>query len=200
MKKQIIFIWGWIAKENYLSFADYVEKIEYNPYEQERKKWTDFFADKLWSDYEFIKIPMPNKYFADYGAWKIMFSKIFPFLKENFCLVWHSLWWTFLIKYLNENSFSYLPKNIFLLAAALNDSEEEINWSFEIKSNFKNFEEKYSSKTYFLHSKDDFVVSFSDFLEFKNIFPKSNFIEFENKNHFLDLEFVEFEDLIKQKF
>ena len=61
-------------------------------------------------------------------------------------------------------------------------------------------EEKYSSKTYFLHSKDDFVVSFSDFLEFKNIFPKSNFIEFENKNHFLDLEFVEFEDLIKQKF
>ena len=143
---------------------------------------------------------MPNKYFADYGAWKIMFSKIFPFLKENFCLVWHSLWWTFLIKYLNENSFSYLPKNIFLLAPALNDSEEEINWSFEIKSNFKNFEEKYSSKTYFLHSKDDFVVSFSDFLEFKNIFPKSNFIEFENKNHFLDLEFVEFEDLIKQKF
>lgn len=199
MKKQIIFIWGWIAKENYLSFADYVEKIEYNPYEQERKKWTDFFAEKLWSDYEFIKIPMPNKYFADYGAWKIMFSKIFPYLKENFCLVWHSLWWTFLIKYLNENSFSYLPKNIFLLAPALNDSEE-INWSFEIKSNLKNFEEKYSSKTYFLHSKDDFVVSFSDFLEFKNIFPKSNFIEFENKNHFLDLEFVEFEDLIKQKF
>ena len=200
MKKQIIFIWGWIAKENYLSFADDVDKIDENPYEQEIQKWTDFFAAKLWSDYEFIKIPMPNKYFADYGAWKIMFSKIFPFLKENFCLVWHSLWWTFLIKYLNENSFSYLPKNIFLLAPALNDSEEEINWSFEIKSNFKNFEEKYSSKTYFLHSKDDFVVSFSDFLEFKNIFPKSNFIEFENKNHFLDLEFVEFEDLIKQKF
>ena len=200
MKKQIIFIWGWIAKENYLSFADYVEKIEYNPYEQERKKWTDFFAEKLWSDYEFIRIPMPNKYFADYGAWKIMFSKIFPFLKENFCLVWHSLWWTFLIKYLNENNFSYLPKNIFLLAPALNDSEEVINWSFEIKFSLKNFEEKYSSKTYFLHSKDDFVVSFSDFLEFKNIFPKSNFIEFENKNHFLDLEFVEFEDLIKQKF
>ena len=148
MRKQIIFIWGWIAKENYLSFADYVEKIEYNPYEQERKKWTDFFAEKLWSDYEFIKIPMPNKYFAP----------------------------------------------------ALNDSEEEINWSFEIKSSLKNFEEKYSSRTYFLHSKDDFVVPFSDFLEFKNIFPKSNFIEFENKNHFLDLEFVEFEDLIKQKF
>lgn len=200
MKKQIIFIWGWIAKENYLSFSDYLEKIEYNPYEQERKKWTDFFAEKLWSDYEFIKIPMPNKYFADYGAWKIMFSKIFPFLKENFCLVWHSLWWTFLIKYLNENNFSYFPKNIFLLAPALNDSEEEINWSFEIKSSLKNFEEKYSSRTYFLHSKDDFVVPFSDFLEFKNIFPKSNFIEFENKNHFLDLEFVEFEDLIKQKF
>ena len=72
----------------------------------------------------------------------------------------------------------------FLLAPALNDSEEEVNWSFEIKSNLKNFEEKYSSRTYFLHSKDDFVVPFSDFLEFKNIFPKSNFIEFENKNHF----------------
>lgn len=96
--------------------------------------------------------------------------------------------------------FLIFQKIFFLLAPALNDSEEEINWSFEIKSNFKNFEEKYSSKTYFLHSKDDFVVSFSDFLEFKNIFPKSNFIEFENKNHFLDLEFVEFEDLIKQKF
>lgn len=80
--------------------------------------------------------------------------------------------------------FLIFQKIFFLLAPTLNDSEEEINWSFGIKSNLKNFEEKYSSRTYFLHSKDDFVVSFSDFLEFKNIFPKSNFIEFENKNHF----------------
>lgn len=198
MKKQIIYIWGWVAKENYKNFIDFLEKLEFNPYEEKKERWRDYLDKDLWEDFEVIKISMPNKDFADYFEWKIMFEKVFPYLKENFSLIWHSLWATFLIKYLSENNFAYNPKNIYLLAWAFKDSLEEKIWSFNFNWDFKNFKNNYEKKSYFLHSKDDFVVSFSDFLEFKNIFKEAKFIEFENKNHFLDRNFEEFIDLIKE--
>lgn len=197
MKKQIIFIWGWVAKENFENFKDYLEKLEFNPYEEKKERWRDFLQKDLWDDFEVIKIPMPNKYFASFSSWKIMFEKVFPYLKKDFSLIWHSLWATFLIKYLSENNFVYNPKNIFLLAAAYKDSLEEKIWSFNFLWDFEKYRNKYEEKSYFLHSKDDFVVPFEDFLEFKNIFGKANFIEFEDKNHFLDREFKEFIELIK---
>lgn len=198
MKKQIIFIWWWIAKENFINFKDYLEKFEFNPYEEKKEKWRDSLQKDLWEDFEVIMIPMPNKYFADFSEWKIMFEKVFTYLKKDFFLVWHSLWATFLIKYLSENNFVYNPKNIFLLAAAFKDSLNEKIWTFNFLWDFENFQKNYVKNTYFLHSKDDFVVPFSDFLEFKKIFSKANFIEFEDKNHFLDKEFKEFIDLIKK--
>lgn len=197
MKKQIIFIWWWVAKENYNNFQDYVEKLEFDPYEK-KERWRDNLEQDLWNDFEVIKIPMPNKDFADFDIWKSMFEKIFIYLKKDFSLIWHSLWASFLIKYLNENNFQFSPKNIYLLAPAFSDSENEKIWTFNLPWNMKNFEKKYSKISYFLHSKDDFVVNFSDFLEFKKIFPNANFIEFEDKNHFLDKEFPEFIDLLKK--
>jgi predicted alpha/beta hydrolase family esterase len=34
---------------------------------------------------------MPNRHFADYKAWKIMFEKIFSYLKDEVIFVGHSL-------------------------------------------------------------------------------------------------------------
>ena len=44
MKKQIIYIWWWVSRGNYKNFFDFLEKIEFNPYEEKRKKWKDTFA------------------------------------------------------------------------------------------------------------------------------------------------------------
>lgn len=198
MKKQIIYIGWWVAKENYSSFTDYLEKMDFDPYEEKKKRWKDTLEADLWDDFEVIKIPMPNKYFAKFSNWKIVFEKVFPYLKKDFFLVWHSLWATFLIKYLSENIFVYNPKKIFLLAPAFDDSENELIWSFNFSLDLENYKNKYEKKTYFLHSKDDFVVPYADFLSFKNIFKNANFISFENKNHFLDETFEEFIDLIKK--
>lgn len=197
MKKQIIFIWWWVAKENYKNFKDYLEKIDFNPYEEKKIRWRDSLEKDLWDDFEVIKIPMPNKDFADFYEWKIIFEKVFPYFKKDFSLVWHSLWATFLIKYLSENDFEFIPKNIFLLAGAFKDWENEKIWNFSFDWNFEKFKINFEEKTYFLHSRDDFVVDFSDFLDFKNIFKKANFIEFIDKNHFLDEKLDEFIELIK---
>lgn len=197
MKKQIIFIKWWEAKENFENYLDYIKKMDFDPYEEKQKKWSDFFQENLWENFEVLTIPMPNKGFADYDSWKIMFEKIFSYLKKDYFLVWHSLWATFLIKYLSENKIEKSPKNIFLLAPAFEDDEKEKIWTFNF-SDLKSFE-KYQEKSYFLHSKDDFVVDFWDFLKFKNIFKNANFIEFENKNHFLDKNFDEFLDLLRKK-
>jgi len=197
MKKQIIYIWWWVSRGNYKNFFDFLEKIEFNPYEEKRKKWKDTFASDLWGDFEVIFLPMPNKDFADFYEWKVFFEKVFPYLKEGFYLVWHSLWATFLIKYLSENNFSFGVSKIFLLAPAFSDSLEEKIWNFNFWS-LEEYKSKYEKITTFLHSKDDFVVPFSDFLQFKNIFSKATFIEFEDKNHFLDEKFEEFLDLIKK--
>lgn len=220
MKKQIIFIWGWEAKENYKNFADYLEKFEYNPYEEKRKKWTDFFAKNLWEDFEVLRLPMPQKYFADYCEWKVIFEKVFPYLKKEVIFVWHSLWWSFLVKYFNELPLSsgHLPqgtlswassihlvpqwgrltekiKKIFLLAPAFKDCPQETIWSFNFDHKLENLQ-NFSEKITILHSKDDFVVPFSDFLDFKKALPKAEFIEFKDKNHFLDEEFEEFLEIV----
>ena len=198
MKKQIIFLWGWTAKENYKNFLDFLQNYyEFDPYAEEKKRWSKTLAKDLWDNFEIIEIPRINKYFADYSEQKIIFEKVIPFLKPNCILIWHSLGWSFFIKYLLENKFDFPITHIFLLAAAFKDGENEKIWTFNFdpkdKKNIENLEEKIT----FLHSKDDFVVDFSDFLNFKKYFPKANFIEFENKNHFLDEKFDEFLNILK---
>ena len=129
-KQQILFINGWDSKENYIDFNDYLEKLEYDPFEIKQKKWKNSFSEDLWVGYEVINPIMPNKDFADYFEWKIMFEKTFPYLKDNLILLGHSMWATFLVKYINENNFPKKIKNIFLISWAFKDSPLDVIWNF----------------------------------------------------------------------
>ncbi len=197
MKKQIIFISGWESKENYKDFIDYLEKIEFNPYEEKMQKWDDFLEDDLKDQFEVIKIPMPNKHFADYKSRKIMFEKVFSYMKENTILVWYSLGWTFLAKYFNEEKINFSFSKIFLLAPAFKDDEREVLWNFNFDQKLENLA-KYAEKITILHSKDDFVVPYDHFLEFQKVLPKAKFITFEDKNHFIIEKFPEFIEILKR--
>jgi len=77
--QQVLFINGWDSKDNYESFIDYLEKIEYNPYEIPKMKWRHSLAKDLWDDFFVINPEMPNKDCACYEEWKIMFEKTFPY-------------------------------------------------------------------------------------------------------------------------
>lgn len=195
MKQQVVFIHGWEAKENFKSYKDFLYKLEYKPFKI-KKRWKNTLSLDLWEDYEVFFPEMPNKDFAVYECWKIMFEKVLPFLREDIILIWHSLWWTFLTKYLDENKFNFKIKKIFLVASAFKDSEDEVLWSFNFDKTLKNFK-IYEDDIKFYHSKDDLVVTIDDLEDYRKILEKSEFQIFEDRFHFIDETFPEIIDDIK---
>lgn len=187
--KKIFVIWWWVDASNYKNFEDYLRKEEFNPYEEKIKWWKDNLSEDLWKDFEVIKIPMPNKWFAEYKYWKIMFEKAIPYFGKENILIWHSLWWSFILKYLSENTLENISQ-IHLIAPAIFDTPDELLWSFKTDEKLENFK-KYENITNIYHSKDDEIVPFSECLHLQKVLVKSNFEIFENMWHFVFLEHFE---------
>jgi len=204
MKKQVVLVKGWETKENYKDFYDFLENQDFEPYKEIKKRWNRNLWETLWDDYEVLEVPIPNRYFADYKAWEIMFEKVLPFLKWEVIFVGHSMWGIFLAKYFDENPLTPLLggiefwiKKIILIAPPFKDSETEVIWSFNFKNNKLENLKNISEKITILGSKDDFVVPFEDFLDYKKTLPKAKFLEFENYGHFLGEKYPEIIEEIK---
>lgn len=200
MKRQIILIRGWEVKENYKDFYDFLEKQEFDPYEEKTKWWYKDFDKFIWNNFDPIVIPTPNNDFADYESWKIVFEKMIPYLKNDSILIGHSLWGTFLVKYFNEeNNNKLLEKirKIILVAPAFEDIEWDLIWSFNFDKKLENLKIIQDKITIFC-SRDDFIVPFSHFESFINILPKAEYKIFEDRWHFLQEDFPELIEKIKQ--
>jgi len=205
-KQQVILIKWWGSKQNYDNFYDFLEKQEYNPYKEIKKRWNRNLWETLWENYEVLEMPVPLKYFADYESWKIMFEKMFPYFNDELIFVWHSMWAIFLAKYFEEEDFDKkLDKlnisvlKIILIAPPFKDSDLELLWNFNFKNReFKNIK-KIQDKIKIFGSKDDFVVPFEDIEDYKKNLPNSEFHIFEEKWHFLQEEFVELIEEIKKE-
>ncbi len=200
MKKQVVLIRGWEVKENFKDFYDYLEKIKYDPYERKDGRWYKWFDKFLWDDFDWITIPTPNNDFADYKAWKIMFEKIIPYLKDDVILVGHSLWWTFLTKYFNEKNTDKLfkkIKKIILVSPASRDIPWDLLWSFKFDENLEKFK-KFEDKLVIFFSKDDFVVPFEHLEDYKRGLPNAKYRIFEDRGHFLQEDFDELIEEIKK--
>jgi len=194
---QTVLLRWWTAKENYKNYYDFLEKYEIEPYKEKKIKWSDVLQEDLGNNIEVLEIERPNKDFADYKAWKIMFEKYIPYFKDDIVFVWHSLWWTFILKYLEENpDFIEKFKKIILVAPGIDDSEEEVLWTFNVKDNLKNLE-KNQNKFIVFASKDDFIVNYSEIETLQKYLPNLTYKVFENKGHFLDRKFPELVEEIK---
>lgn len=190
MKNRKIFIVSWwIDASNYKNYEEYLRNEEFNPYEEKVFWWKDNLQDDLWVWFEVIKIPMPNKFFAEYKYWKIMFEKAFPYFWEENILIWHSLWWSFLLKYLEENELENISQ-IHLISPAVFDSDDELLWSFKFDEKLENFK-RFENIVNVYHSKDDDVVSFDDCKYLKGVLKNANFEIFEDKWHFIFEEHIE---------
>lgn len=187
--KKIFIIWWGVDASNYKNFEEYLRNEEFNPYEEKVFWWKDNLQDDLWEWFEIIKIPMPNKFFAEYKYWKIMFEKAFPYFWEENILIWHSLWWSFLLKYLEENELKNISQ-IHLIAPAVFDSDDELLWSFKFDEKLENFK-RFENIVNVYHSKDDDVVSFDDCKYLKGVLKNANFEIFEDKWHFIFEEHIE---------
>lgn len=192
MKKQIVVINGWDSKSDYIDFEDYVKKSEFSLEFQNFTIWWRTLSENLWNEYEILTPNMPNSDFAEYKYWKMRFEQVLPYLCDDVILVGHSLWWGFLLKYLNENAFAYKIKHIFIVAWTFKDGKYLL-WDFNYDKKLSNFK-KYQEITTFYHSKDDHIVDFSDMLDFREELPLATYRIFENRWHFIDKKFQELED------
>lgn len=199
MKEQVIFIsWG-NPKENSPSYLEALKGEKLDFYEEEVKNRKHSLWSHLWVEYEYHILKLPNKFYADYEAWKIVFEKIIPFLREDVIFVATSLWWSFVTKYLSENNVSFSIKKLILLAPALfNDIPEGRLGSFawDHKLFFRITEQCHNIIIY--HSRDDSIVLFSDSEKYLKLFPNCIFREFSDKWHFnFEMRITEVEEDIK---
>ena len=189
MKQQVVFITGATPKENYGSYYDFLKtRIDYNPYEQEFRNWNKTLWEKLWVDYEYLLAPMKeHSWYADYAAWKILFEKMFPYLKDDMILVTTSLGCSFILKYMWENNLPVVIKKLFLIAPAISATpgEDLGTFNFDIELVYSRVA-RAAKEIYIYHSRDDKIVPFEQWLELKTYFPDAIFREFDDRGHFFN--------------
>ena len=199
MKKQFLYINGWVPKENFDSYYDFLQSLEFNPYEEKFKSWNKTLWEYLWDEWEYMRAPFRERWYSDYQAWKIMFEKTFPYLRDDIVIWAGSLWWCFIMKYLYENTFPVKIKRLIFVAAALHDTELERLGSFKLdKKKIPTIVSQVDDIVCY-HSTDDDMVPFSDFLEMMKYFPDAIFREFNDRWHFYkESRLPEIEDDIKK--
>lgn len=185
MKQQVVFINGGNPKENYDSYTDFLQGLEYNPYEENFLSWNKTLWKYLWEDYEYLTVPFREKKYADYNEWKIMFEKLLPFLREEVVLVSTSLWSSFILKYIGEKEFPVPIKKIFFVAPALDDTPDELlgTFRFDLEMIYHKVQ-RWAKDIYIYHSRDDNCVPFEQSLTLKSFFPEAVFREFDDRGHF----------------
>lgn len=197
---QIIFIhWG-ETFDTTQQYYDFLDAKKYDPFAQIEKRWR-YTIEEQCDEFECIAPAMPAKQNADYIAWSIWFEKILPYLNnEKTILIGSSLGGIFLVKYLSENGF---PKNIHqlhLVWAVFDESGLIWEWvgNFKIQNTAQlSHIPKLTEKIFLYHSKDDFVVPYEHVLRYLEYFPQAILSSFEDRNHFLQADFPELIENIK---
>ena len=186
--KQILIIHG---GDSFLTYEEYLDNLKSSPVDYERLKpskgWKDTVAEQI-TDADILLPEMPNSANAQFEEWKIMFEKILPFLQDDVRLIGHSLGAMFLAKYLHDQPLKRPAKQLILVAGGY-DGDAEGYGSFSVKS--ANGLEKSADEIHLFHSRDDFVVPFSELAKFQADLPTAKVHVFDDKNHFLDEEFPE---------
>jgi len=184
MKQQFLYINWWVPKENFDSYYDFLKQQEYNPFEEKFQSWNKTFWERLGDDWEYFRAPFQERGYADYEAWKIMFEKTFPYLRDDIVIGAGSLGACFFMKYLCETTFPVKVKRIIFIAAALHDTEKERLGTFTLDKKKVPWIATQLWEIICYHSKDDDIVPFSDFEVMKQYFPHATFREFTDRGHF----------------
>lgn len=184
--------------DSFLSYEDYLYSLKNSALDYDRlkpsKSWKDTIVNQI-TDADILLPNMPNSANAQFEEWKIMFEKILPFLQDDVSLIGHSLGAMFLAKYLHYHPLDNPVKQLILVAGGYNGDVTGYG-SFAVDS-AKGLE-KSADEIHLFHSKDDFVVPFTELAKFEADLPTAEVHVFENRNHFLDENFPEIIDLIKK--
>ncbi len=171
------------SRENYLDFIrEFAENRSEKYY-----GWKGWIASGLADTVTVVKPDFPDKFNADYDAWKIMFDaciRKYSDSESGAIIVAHSLGGIFLAKYLSENEFPMEITAIHMIAPVWNDDilgagETVGNFAFE-PENLANLE-KQAGEVHFWHSEDDTIVPYHHSLRYLEYLPKSILHSFANR-------------------
>ncbi len=192
-KPQIVYIHGGDAFDSFFEGAKnwgknvVLKRLFF--WKRRTKKWPDSLAEHL-PEFEVIKLKMPAKYNAQYAAWARQFECQFPTFEDGIMLVGWSLGANFLAKYLAENEMPVRVKAVHLIAGCYG-----LDGGFWLLENFPGKLKEYVVCLY--HSRDDFVVDFKDFEQYRQALPAAKTYIFTNRNHFLQPDFPELIENLK---
>lgn len=194
--KQIVIIHGGDSFTTYDAYFDNLKATKIN-YERllPRRRWKDVVIEQF-PDADIVAPTMPNSSNAQYDEWKIWFEKIVPFFGDDVRLIGHSLGAMFLAKYLHEHPLKNPIRQLILLAGGYDDKNHDFG-SFKVES--ATGLEKSAEQIHLMHSRDDFVVPFTELAKFRADLPTAQVHIFDDRNHFLDEDFPELINLLKQK-
>lgn len=184
--KQIIFIRGWEAFDKPEDYHAYLKNRSFNPFDTKKSR-RDRVSRALSEEYQMMIPTMPCKQNADYLGRKIRFERHFDYLNnEELIVIGHSLWASFLVKRLSENTF---PKNIsqLHLVCTMISSQwligEGLGQFVADQSKIPTIENQVN-QIFLYHSKDDTVVPYRQSEKLAELLPKSTFLTFQNRWHF----------------
>jgi len=199
MKKQVFYIHGASSYSNYDDFLkDLREGTLRNPHGEKSALWGSRIREFL-PDYELFTPEMPNSQNAKYEEWKIWFERHFEFLNDGVCLVGWSQGAYFLLKYLSENKLPFKASTLILVAPPCKPAdfggEDGGDFAFKIEKLPAVAEQV--ADIHIFHSKDDFVVPYEHAEILRAALPEATLHTFEDRNHFLQEDFPELIELIK---
>lgn len=193
--KQIVIIHG---GDSFLTYEDYLQDLKDTELDRERlhpaKRWKDTIIESF-PEAEILTPTMPNSANAQFDEWQIWFEKIIPFFGDDVKLIGHSLGAMFLAKYLHQQPLDRPVRQLILLAGGY-DGDTAGYGSFALES--ATGLEKSADEIHLMHSRDDFVVPFSELAKYQADLPTAEVHTFDSRNHFLDAEFPELIELLKR--
>ncbi|MEI7749966.1 MAG: alpha/beta hydrolase [Candidatus Moraniibacteriota bacterium] len=198
-KRQIAFVHGgdtFPDQESFLAFLKTAVPREPFWSPDASPRWRETLARRFSDRCEIMMPSMPNKQSARYDEWSLWFESHIPFLRDGVILVGHSLGGIFLAKYLSERTLPVRIDALALVAAPFDDETNESLGDFILSEDLGKVS-KQSGTIILYHSEDDPVVPFTELAKYARAFPDAEAITLGGRGHFLDSDFPELSERIK---
>lgn len=189
--RQLVFIHGGETFDSYDDYLAALRSWEYEPHRETEKRWKNTFADDLGSEWQIFTPTMPSKFNATYLEWSIWFEKIVPHLRDGVVLVGHSLGGIFLAKYLNEKKLPITVRAIFIIAAPFDTEGTDYTLGdFALPDRLDGLARN-GGEVILYFSEDDPLVPFDALDKYAAALPNARTRVFKDRGHFLQAEFPE---------
>lgn len=188
--RQVVVIHGGNTYDSYEEYLTALRERILDLEQMKGKGWKSSLELALGSAYEIIAPRMPLADNAKYSEWKIWFEKLIPFLRDGTVFVGHSLGGIFLAKYFSEESYPKKVSAILLIAAPYESDGEYSLVDFALSDNLSRLVE-YGDRVHLYQSTDDVIVPFSNLERYKLKLPAAIPHVFTGRGHFLQDEFPE---------